>query len=198
MSSWLDHMLSPARAVRFAIVFAWMVLLTFWSSQSNLPIDRPPVSTLLFGFQHRVAHLVAYATLALLARWAFDGFPRAALLAIVWTSAFGATDEIHQMFTPRRHPGVDDWAVDTLAACLAMLAWPAVFERRTMFRPLAPAVLAALLVVGTALGVSAASHPRLHTQLRRVTAEAAHVVPTPLTQSARDLARSTRSLVSRL
>ena len=68
-------------------------MLFFWSSQSNLPIDRPPVSTLLFGFQHRVAHLVAFGTLALLVRWAFDGVPRASLLAIAWTSVFGATDE---------------------------------------------------------------------------------------------------------
>jgi VanZ family protein len=183
------------RAVRMAIVFAWMVLLTFWSSQSSLPIDRPPVSTLLHGFQHRVAHMVAFGMLALLARWAFDGFPRAAWLAIFWTSAFGATDELHQIFTPRRHPGVDDWAVDTLAACLAMLAWPLLTPRRSMIRTLGPPVVAGMFVIGTVLGVTASAHPRVQAQIRRVTAQ---VVPTEARQVARDFARSTRSLVSRL
>jgi VanZ family protein len=188
-------MSTSARAVRFGIVFAWMVLLTFWSSQSSLPIDRPPVSTLLFGLQHRVAHLVTFGVLALLVRWAFEGFPRAGLLAILWTSAFGATDEFHQLFTPRRHPGVDDWAVDTLAACLAMLAWPLVTRRRAVIRRFAPAMIAGMFVLGTALGVSASGHPRFQAQIRRVTAQ---VVPTEAKQAARELARSTRSLASRL
>jgi VanZ family protein len=177
------------------MVLAWMVLETFWSSQSNLPIDHPPVSTLLFGLQHRFAHLIAFGVLALLARWAFEGFPRARLLAILLTSVFGATDELHQIFTPRRHPGIDDWAVDTLAACLAMLAWPRVFGHgRGVVRMLVPAAIASVFVVETVLGVSAA-HPRLPTQLRHATAE---VVPIEARQAARELARSTRSLASRL
>jgi VanZ family protein len=177
------------------MVFAWMVLETFWSSQSNLPIDHPPISTLLFGLQHRAAHLFAFGILALLARWAFEGFPRARLLAILLTSAFGATDELHQIFTPRRHPGVDDWAVDTLAACLAMLAWPRVFgPGRRILRTLVPAAIASVFVVETALGLTA-THPRLPAQIRRVTAQ---VVPSEATQAARELARSTRSLASRL
>ena len=188
-------MLTPARPVRLAIVLAWMVLETFWSSQSNLPIDHPPVSTVLFGLQHRVAHLVAFGVLALLARWAFEGFPRARLLAILLTSAFGATDELHQIFTPRRHPGVDDWAVDTLAACLAMLVWPRVFGHgRGVVRTLVPAVIASVFVLGTVLGVTA-TRPHLASQIGRVTGQ---VVPTEAKQAARDFARSTRSLVSRL
>ena len=153
---------TPARPVRLAIVFAWMVLLTFWSSQPDLPIDEPPVATLLFGLQHRLAHLVAFGMLAVLARWAFDGFPRARLLAILLTSAFGATDELHQVFTPHRHAGVDDWAFDTLAAWLAMLAWPRVFDQgRGVVRTLAPAIIASVFVLGVVLGVTAATHPRL-------------------------------------
>jgi VanZ family protein len=189
-------MLVPSRPIRLALVLAWMVLETFWSSQSNLPIDHPPISTLLFGLQHRVAHLVAFGVLALLARWAFEGFPRARLLAILLTSAFGATDELHQIFTPRRHPGVDDWAVDTLAACLAMLAWPRVFgEGRRVVRTLVPAVIASVFVLETVvLGLSAA-HLRLPAELRRATAQ---VVPTEAKQAARDFAHSTRSFVSRL
>jgi VanZ family protein len=187
-------MLAPARPVRLSIVLAWMVLLTFWSSLSNLPFDHPPISTLLFGFQHRVAHVVAFGTLALLARWAFDGFPRAALLALLLTSAFGATDELHQRFTPHRHPGLDDWLVDTLAGGLAMLVWPRVFQGRAIVRTLAPAVVASLFVVGTLLGITA-THARVPAGVRRATVQ---ILPTEITHGARDLARSTRSFVARL
>src|SRR5947199_2478470 len=131
-----------------------MTLLTFWSGQSNLPIDHPPISILLHGFQHRVAHLAAFGLLALLARWAFDGWPRSALLAVVLTSAFGASDELHQTLTPGRRPAVDDWLVDTLAATLAMLlVWPRLQFRPSLLRPLAPAVVAGLFVIGTFLGL---------------------------------------------
>jgi VanZ family protein len=187
-------MFSPARPVRMAVVLAWMVLLTFWSSQSSLPIDHPPVSTLLHGFQHRVAHLVAFGMLAILARWAFEGYPRAALLAVLMTSAFGATDELHQRFTPHRHPGLDDWLVDTLDACLAMLVWSRLFEGRTIVRTLVPAVVASMFVVGTVLGVTA-THARVPVQIRRASA---HVLPVEVSHGVRDLARSTRSFVARL
>jgi VanZ family protein len=170
-----------------------MTLLTFWSSQSSLAIDGPPIATLLHGSQHRVAHLLAFGTLALLARWAFDGWPRAAVLAVLLTSAFGATDELHQRFTPHRHPGIDDWLVDTLAAGLAMLVWPRL-QGRAVVRTLAPAVIAALFLFGTLLGVTSA-HARLPTQIRRASAQ---VLPAELTHGARDLARSTRSFVTRL
>jgi VanZ family protein len=187
---------ATSRATRIVIVFAWIALLTFWSSLNSLPFDRPAVAHLVFGFQHRVIHVIAFGTLGLLARWAFDGLPRASLLAILWASAFGAADEIHQIFTPLRHPGLDDWLVDTLAAALAMLAWPRLIEHRALVRRLAPAAVAGLFVVGTAVGVGAATlGPRLPGQIRRVTVQ---VVPPEATQAARDLARSTRSLVSHL
>jgi VanZ family protein len=192
----LAAMLRRTRAGRLAVVFLWMVLLTFWSSLSTLPFDRPPVEHLLFGLQHRAAHIVAFGTLALLARWAFDGLPRPALLAIILASSFGAVDELHQVFTPRRHPGLDDWLVDTLAACLAVLIWVRLVRGRRFARQLAPVAVACLFVVGSLLGASAVSSgARLPGQIRRVTAG---VVPPQATQAARDLARSTLSLVPRL
>ena len=191
----MGHMLSPARPVRVAVVLAWMVLLTYWSSQPDLPIDRPFIARLLFELQHRAAHLVAFGTLALLARWAFEGFPRAAVLAVLLTSGFGVSDELHQMFTPRRHPGVDDWLVDTLAACLAMLAWPRLFASRSLVRTLAPAVVASMFVVGTLLAVATSAQPSLPAQISR---PALQVFPAEIADGARELARSTRAFVARL
>src|ERR1051325_5517171 len=122
-----------------------MALISYWSSQGNLPIDSPQVAGLLHNFQHRIAHLLAFGTLGLLARWAFDGSPRPWLLAVALVSAFGALDEFHQSFTPGRRAAVDDWAFDTASAALFV----SVVEFRPQFRlrALAPAVVALFVLV---------------------------------------------------
>src|SRR5713101_7678385 len=115
----LSHVIRPTqRFARLLVLAGWMSLITYWSSQGRLPIDQPEIASALHGFQHRLAHLVAFGLLGLLARWAFDGLPRAALWAVALASAFGASDEWHQSFTPARSPGVDDWATDTAFAAL--------------------------------------------------------------------------------
>src|SRR5207244_4719609 len=111
------------RAVRVVIVVAWMAVISYWSGQPTLPIDQPDVAALLHGLQHKLAHLMAFGLLALLARWAFDGLPRPMLLAIALVSVFGATDEWHQSFTPGRRAAWDDWVLDTASAALALYVW---------------------------------------------------------------------------
>jgi hypothetical protein len=61
-------------------------------------------------------------------------------------------------------------------------------------RTLVPAVIASVFVLETVLGVTA-TRPRLASEIGRVTGQ---VVPTEAKQAARDFARSTSSLVSRL
>ena len=56
-------MLVRQRFARLVVLCGWMALLTYWSSQGNLPIDQPVVATTLHGFQHRLAHLAAFALL---------------------------------------------------------------------------------------------------------------------------------------
>ena len=113
-----------ARLLRVLCMVAWMLVITYWSHQPTLPIDQPEVSQLFFGLQHRLAHLVGFGVLGLLAWWSFQGAPRAALLAVLVTSAFGGFDEWHQSLVPGRKPGIDDWLFDTFAAALAIYAWP--------------------------------------------------------------------------
>lgn len=51
---------------------------------------------------------------------------RAALLAVVIASAYGVTDELHQLFVPGRACDPVDWLVDTAGATLgALIAWRA-------------------------------------------------------------------------
>ena len=57
-------------------------------------------------------------------------------LALVIVSVFGATDELHQSFTPGRSMDYHDWIADTLGAVLAVtlyVKWP--WYRRLLERP---------------------------------------------------------------
>jgi VanZ family protein len=173
------------RAARLLVLVAWMALITWWSGQGNLPIDQPAVANVLHGFQHRLAHLVSFALVGLLARWSFDGLPRAALLAVLLTSLFGATDEWHQSFTPGRRAAVDDWALDTAAAWLALYLVDRVRATRLQpyLRALTPLAVSAAFMVGVGL----AARPILSSELHGLgLRSAAH--------NAVQLARDTRAL----
>lgn len=75
----------------------------------------------------KLAHFFVFGLLATLV--VRNGFPsRRAWVAVVLVSAFGATDEWHQSFTPGRAVELADWAADTLGAAVAVAAyvrWPA-------------------------------------------------------------------------
>ncbi len=185
------------RCARLVVLGGWMVLITYWSSQAHLPIDQPVVANVLHGFQHRVAHAVAFGLLALLARWAFDGLPTAAFWAVVLASTFGATDEWHQSFTPGRHAGADDWAADTAFAAVALYAWArfraTITFRTPVLRAAAPFAVAAMFVVG----VSLAAWPALSAarEFERPSLRSVAHTALDVARSTRDLARQFRSAV---
>ena len=169
-----------------------MGLITYWSSQANLPIDQPAVANVLHGFQHRFAHAMAFGLLALLARWALDGLPRPNLWAVVLASVFGATDEWHQSFTPGRHSGADDWVADTAFAAAALYVWSrlrAAATWRTPLRLAAPIAVATMFVVGVSLAV----WPALSVT-REFERPSLRSVPSQVAHTALDVARSTRNL----
>ena len=80
-----------------------------------------------------VAHFSEYLVLGALLVNALSSHmsvPRAFLLAIACASAYGVTDEIHQIFVEGRYCDVRDWLTDTLGASLgSALAWIAVRMR---------------------------------------------------------------------
>lgn len=83
----------------------------------------------IVGFD-KVTHFFVFGLLATLV--ARNGFvPRLGWLAVLAVSAFGATDEWHQSFTPGRSVEVADWVADTLGATVAVAVyalWPAYRE----------------------------------------------------------------------
>jgi VanZ family protein len=70
----------------------------------------------------KLVHFATYALLCGLWWRAFAGaMPanRAILLAFLLSSAYAATDELHQSFVEGRHGTPVDWAIDTAGAALA-------------------------------------------------------------------------------
>ncbi|WP_022667722.1 VanZ family protein [Desulfospira joergensenii] len=93
----------------------------FWQSGCPSLISEP-----LFPHDDKVMHLAAYALMALLAaRWIpreKKGLPlsRIKILALLFASFYGLSDEIHQAFVPSRSASVMDWAADILGALLGV------------------------------------------------------------------------------
>ncbi len=104
-------------------LLAWCSLIFWLSGQSALPAPE------LFDGQDKLIHAGAYAVMA----WLFwSTWNRAlagninllAILAIVFCSAYGVSDEWHQSFVQGRDASVYDWLADTSGAfLLTLLLW---------------------------------------------------------------------------
>ncbi len=80
-----------------------------------------------------VGHFTEYFIFALLLATALRNHvsPRTAVLdAIAIASAYGITDEVHQIFVPGRSCDPVDWLVDTIAAVVGCAIWLIVVNRR--------------------------------------------------------------------
>lgn len=101
-------------------IVVWAGTIFILSSQSRLP------SVEVDHFD-KVMHFGAYGGLGLLFARAFAGYgarPNPALvLGLFFASAYGATDELHQLYTPGRSPSWADWIADTLGAVTGALFW---------------------------------------------------------------------------
>jgi VanZ family protein len=99
---------------------AWAGVIFYLSSRSSLPAE-PRIPHF-----DKVAHFGAYALLGGLLAFATDRARLSVAVAVVLALAYGASDEIHQMFVPGRSPDVLDWAADAagvLTACLLYTRW---------------------------------------------------------------------------
>ena len=80
------------------------------------------VSTPDFRASDKLIHFLAFGFLATLV--ARNGFvPRYGWLAVLIVSAYGASDEWHQYYTPGRHSDFLDWVADTSGAALAVFLY---------------------------------------------------------------------------
>ncbi len=98
-----------------------MALIFHLSSNSN------PLPLLTENVWDKALHCIEYGGLAwLLCRALIGeglGWAPALLLALMAASAYGATDEWHQLYTPGRSADFHDWMADTLGATLGLGAY---------------------------------------------------------------------------
>lgn len=99
----------------------WMALIFHSSSQSD---PAPAVTSIVWD---KALHLGGYAVLALLFARALRaeglGPLGVAIGAVLLTSLYGASDEVHQMFTPMRESDIRDWMADTIGAAIGSAAF---------------------------------------------------------------------------
>lgn len=99
---------------------ALMAAIFYFSAQPSLELGLGTLE--LIG--RKLVHFGEYALLCLLWWRAFEpglGPRRAALLALLLSSAYAATDELHQTIVDGRHGTPVDWMIDTAGAALMAL-----------------------------------------------------------------------------
>jgi VanZ family protein len=90
-----------------------------------MPLDISFLPEFIANNPDKIAHALMYGILGWLslravARGANVAFPLAAILAFFIASTYGATDEFHQMFVPKRSSTVGDWVADSVGSFLAI------------------------------------------------------------------------------
>jgi VanZ family protein len=94
-----------SRVMAWLPAVAWAVLIFSLSAQPALPAPEVP-------YLDKVAHFGAYAVLGACLAFAVHRSSLPMGLAVFLGAAYGASDEIHQMFVPGRSPDVFDWVAD--------------------------------------------------------------------------------------
>jgi len=105
-------------AARWTPPVVWVVIILIGTSWPGVSLGPDGLAL------DKVAHFSAYAILAALILRA-TRTPhswRTAILVVIVVSLFGAVDEWHQSFIPRRSMSFADWVADTLGAIVGVLA----------------------------------------------------------------------------
>lgn len=108
-------LLPPLGAHRWVPVAVWALLLFVLSS---VPGNRYPDTDVKFADKY--VHFCLYTPFGLLlGRWI--GQQWFGILAILAGWFYGATDEIHQLWVPKRSCDIHDWMVDAVAVMVGVL-----------------------------------------------------------------------------
>ena len=122
-------------------VTVWALTIIALSSMSG----RTHRGDHVFRLWDKAAHFAAFAVggvlLALALRWSTEwDWPRIVLVSIGAVSFFGAADEWHQLYTPKRSGAdVRDWLADTLGAVAGAAATSRIYAQYQRKNRRAPA-----------------------------------------------------------
>jgi VanZ family protein len=125
-------MTERARRALFVALAALWACLIFWESSQSRPFPFLPPEILTHD---KLLHLGAYAVLAGLAVGALPqariaSLGRAAAMAAMLATAYGATDEWHQSYVPGRDADPWDWAADAMGAITGAAAMTLILRRK--------------------------------------------------------------------
>ena len=116
--------MKPLRKFTFWLpALFWAGLIFFLSAQSRLPQVGPQ-----FKNKDKIEHFAAYTifwfcTLLPLRYGHGLSLAKSIVIAVVLTSAYGASDELHQRFVPNRSCDVLDWIADSFGGFIAASAY---------------------------------------------------------------------------
>jgi hypothetical protein len=118
---------------RWLSVLAWAGAIFVLSAQPDLQIS--PLADLEL-VARKMGHMFAFGLLAVLLRLALESSAvrRSWQWSLGLAVLYAISDEIHQGFTPGRHPAATDVAIDTVGALLALAllaAWRWLYSSAT-------------------------------------------------------------------
>jgi VanZ family protein len=107
----------------WVVVVCYMALMFAISSKPYMP--EPKVRG-----TDKLEHLVEYAVLGALVLWALkrSRVGSAVLGSMVISAAYGAVDEVHQIFVPGRSCSLTDWTADVAGAILGAVVLGMIFR----------------------------------------------------------------------
>ena len=113
-------------------VSLWLPPLVYMAAIFHFSSQSEPLPALTEHVWDKLLHTIEYTGLAVLLFRALDGEALgrwwSAVLTVMIVSAYGASDEWHQVFVPMRSADVNDWLTDTLAGAIGAAAC-VVFQR---------------------------------------------------------------------
>jgi VanZ family protein len=118
----------------------WLPPLLYMVVIFHLSAESDPVPVLTQNLWDKALHVIEYGVLASLVCRALRGealgWTAALTLAFVVTSAYGASDEWHQLYTVGRNADLHDWMADTLGAAMGLATFVLLARTGLMTRTL--------------------------------------------------------------
>jgi VanZ family protein len=106
--------------VYLPLIFYWITLFTL----TTIPVDAVPR---IFDNQDKIEHFIAYGVLAFLLTLALYFQKRSRLISsraflftFIFILAYGAIDELHQLFVPGRYCDLYDWFADSIGGSIGI------------------------------------------------------------------------------
>lgn len=118
----MNHRIRMHWIFKCLLTIVYASFIYYESSQDTSSVHLP-------SYSDKIIHFIVFGLLCLMICWTLSSVTIGSkwiykiILAIGITSLYGASDELHQLFTPHRSVEIFDWLADTLGAVTAGFLW---------------------------------------------------------------------------